>query len=294
MSYAALAAAGISAVSGLAQASATGKLNRKNREWQEEMWQKTNDYNLPSMQMARLKAAGLNPHLIYGQGNVGNATMASAPQQTNQDFSSFATAAQNYVSNRKQQVEIDNLKKAQEVMDADKQLKNSQSVNQLAGAAKTEQEKNQAGELFNTVLAQSEANLRNTDIVSKKLESEIGSILAGTDLAKQQTRESGARIEQIEQNVKESAAKIKSMMVDNNLKGAEIELKKVELGLRKAGINPNDPAYIRILGRIAEESGLTNDAIKEVKTSTGFFDRGVRSGHDVGRKFRNWIDKMRK
>lgn len=36
------------------------------------------DYNTPSAQMQRYKDAGLNPHLIYGQGSSGN--MASAPQ----------------------------------------------------------------------------------------------------------------------------------------------------------------------------------------------------------------------
>lgn len=39
-----------------------------------EMWNKQNMYNDPESQMARFKAAGLNPHLIYGQGNPGNAT----------------------------------------------------------------------------------------------------------------------------------------------------------------------------------------------------------------------------
>lgn len=35
------------------------------------------DYNTPAMQMQRFKDAGLNPNLIYGQGNPGN--MSSAP-----------------------------------------------------------------------------------------------------------------------------------------------------------------------------------------------------------------------
>lgn len=37
-----------------------------------------NFYNSPAQQMARFKAAGLNPHLIYGQGNAGN--QQSIPQ----------------------------------------------------------------------------------------------------------------------------------------------------------------------------------------------------------------------
>ncbi len=36
-----------------------------------DMWNRTNEYNSPMAQMERLKQAGLNPNLMYGQGNVG-------------------------------------------------------------------------------------------------------------------------------------------------------------------------------------------------------------------------------
>lgn len=39
-----------------------------------EMWHMQNAYNTPESQMLRYQAAGLNPHLIYGQGNSGNAS----------------------------------------------------------------------------------------------------------------------------------------------------------------------------------------------------------------------------
>lgn len=42
-------------------------------------WDLANQYNSPKEQMARLKAAGLNPNLVYGSGNVtGNTTSAPA------------------------------------------------------------------------------------------------------------------------------------------------------------------------------------------------------------------------
>ena len=67
-----LASTGINALS-------QGSLNRKTRQWNEAMYQKqrtdalsdwarTNEYNAPLQQMARLKEAGLSPHLIYGGG----------------------------------------------------------------------------------------------------------------------------------------------------------------------------------------------------------------------------------
>lgn len=38
-----------------------------------EKWNLQNEYNTPQAQMERFKQAGLNPHLIYGQGTPGNA-----------------------------------------------------------------------------------------------------------------------------------------------------------------------------------------------------------------------------
>lgn len=45
------------------------------QEYNKQIWDYQNAYNTPQMQMERLKAAGLNPHLIYGSGSAsaGNA-----------------------------------------------------------------------------------------------------------------------------------------------------------------------------------------------------------------------------
>jgi len=55
------------------------RLAREAREHDVKMWQMQNEYNTPAMQMQRLTEAGLNPHLMYGQGNTGN---ASSPQRS--------------------------------------------------------------------------------------------------------------------------------------------------------------------------------------------------------------------
>ena len=58
---------------------AQGKMNRKTRLWNEKMygmqrrdaladWTMQNAYNSPAAQMERLRAAGLNPNLVYGHG----------------------------------------------------------------------------------------------------------------------------------------------------------------------------------------------------------------------------------
>lgn len=78
----ALGGAAISAAAGLIGSIGSGrkayhrskKLMDKQFAMDKEMYDYQNKYNLPSAQMARLKAAGLNPALMYGQGTTGNAS----------------------------------------------------------------------------------------------------------------------------------------------------------------------------------------------------------------------------
>lgn len=84
---AALIGAGSQVIGQGANAFAQGKMNKKTRQWNEKMyaqqqkdnlanWDRQNSYNSPQAQMARLQQAGLNPHLVYGQGAVANSTSA--------------------------------------------------------------------------------------------------------------------------------------------------------------------------------------------------------------------------
>lgn len=57
------------------------KMNAQQQEWQEMMWNKSNEYNSPIEQLERAKAAGINPNaLVNGGANMGSATMAQQPQ----------------------------------------------------------------------------------------------------------------------------------------------------------------------------------------------------------------------
>ena len=76
---------------------ATSNLNKKSREWSEYMYQRQRDdaisfwhmqnaYNSPQAQMLRFSEAGLNPHLIYGRGDSGNAGSIPVPNSQRPDF----------------------------------------------------------------------------------------------------------------------------------------------------------------------------------------------------------------
>lgn len=61
------------------QANHAFKLNKQMFDYQ-------NAYNTPAMQMQRIKDAGLNPHLMYGQGTTGNAQGYPQYQPPTADF----------------------------------------------------------------------------------------------------------------------------------------------------------------------------------------------------------------
>lgn len=105
-----LIAAGIGAAAGLIgqsqQNTSNEQLNAVNRRWQEkmaklnyqrniEMWNMQNAYNTPAQQVKRLRQAGLNPNLLYGNGSAatGNASdispadVPSSPSSVPYDYS---------------------------------------------------------------------------------------------------------------------------------------------------------------------------------------------------------------
>lgn len=50
---------------------------QENRDWNYKMWKEQTAYNSPTEQMSRLKAAGLNPNLVYGQ--IAESKMSAPP-----------------------------------------------------------------------------------------------------------------------------------------------------------------------------------------------------------------------
>lgn len=77
---------GSSVANAIAQKRSQERTARENKELAEyqyskdlEMWNRANEYNSPSSQMERLKAAGLNPNLVYGSG-AAQSTAAQLPK----------------------------------------------------------------------------------------------------------------------------------------------------------------------------------------------------------------------
>lgn len=128
-----LAAGGLAALQAGIAAGESRRASRDQREtsmklakyqWSKdlEMWNLANAYNTPQSQMQRFKDAGLNPNLIYGQGNSGNAAQAMPKFQAPTlrydypvpDFVGAMTAFQDI---RIKQAQIDNLKEQNKVIE---------------------------------------------------------------------------------------------------------------------------------------------------------------------------------
>lgn len=66
--------------------SANAKAQREANEANIRLWRMQSEYNKPKNQMARFQEAGLNPNLIYSQGNPGNMTSSPTMQPVRYDF----------------------------------------------------------------------------------------------------------------------------------------------------------------------------------------------------------------
>lgn len=118
-----------------ANAYSVGRMNRKNRKFAEHMyekqrtdaladWENMNQYNSPVEQMKRLKAAGLNPNLVYGDGaNSPSATIRSSdfsqPQTEAPQFSNPVPAVlDSYFNTSIQEQQLRNMRKTEELIEA--------------------------------------------------------------------------------------------------------------------------------------------------------------------------------
>ena len=60
---------------------ANERMQQEQNKWNLEQWERNNEYNSPAAQMQRLKAAGINPDVMYGQNAGGAVGNSSSPAQ---------------------------------------------------------------------------------------------------------------------------------------------------------------------------------------------------------------------
>lgn len=166
------------------------KLMKYEHSLNKKMFDYQNAYNTPSMQMQRLKDAGLNPALMYGQGTTGNASDYPKARAIPSDVHTFdptqaiagVASAMNQVLQQKQ---IDNLDSQQKETDSrtflnliDGAVKGG-TMKEAKGLVKYQLEnlksdnKNKLQSLQNLRLTE---NLLNKDLTKKQIEIEDAKI----------------------------------------------------------------------------------------------------------------------
>lgn len=265
-------AAGITAAGAIAgsatSAVSSGKLNKKTRKWNEKMYHAQNEYNDPINQRARLEAAGLNPHLVYGQNSGGAAGTAASPESWNPkhpdyDGSGLGHAMGQYIDARQKEVQANLLNEQIESEKTKQVLDNANTAKVLSETARTNQQKDQSDKLF-------EHSLQAAQLANKQTEASINSTLTTTEL----------KVFSTHQDMAESVERILSMRAERELNPAkkaklwaEIEaLKNSSFGtyldnqLKKMGVNADDPAWVRMGARFIDS--FTEDPegfVKDIK-----------------------------
>lgn len=267
-------AAGAQLVGGLVNAISSGQQNKKSRQFAEQMyqrqhadnlafWNMQNDYNNPASQMKRLQEAGLNPNLVYGQGSGGAAGQASpvktpdvqSPQFKTPEWGSAISGAgsmlQQIYDLDIKQAQLDNLRTDNTVKLEEAALKEAQRSNIQQNTSRSKFDLELDSELRQISADARRANLRKlqTDIEFQLNTDERQAAMNAATLTESAERVLNLRVQRA--NSKIEASRIRAQISD--LKKST-ELKQLDIELRQQGINPNDPLWSRVLGRILNQA----------------------------------------
>lgn len=253
-----LIASGVEALGGLASNIIGNKQNKK-------MWDMQNEYNSPKAQMERLRAAGLNPNLVYGSGTVAN-TSSNSPQYNAPEIGKhLSNGVLAYAQMKKNTLEMENMKAQNNVINAQadylrSQISNNQSQITYRDNAQTSNV-NQATTNLQTTNSKmgTEIEAIKTNTVATKLANEIKKKeLDYYDSDKQRqiefekTRNAINEINKSYLPLEKKAELRKVYWQINDLKKSvdskdvQIKLEKLRLTLREMGVEVSDDYLYRI------------------------------------------------
>lgn len=233
----------------------TGRMNKKSRKWSEKMydrqtadnirfWDMQNKYNSPQEVMKRLQEAGLNPNLVYGNGN----SVAQAPNLQGADTPrpefnapTFDTGVlSQFFDVEQKQAQTDNLKAQTTVQ---QELAVLRAV-ETAGKAHENVSKN--------IKAQLDQNL--FDVSMEVAKERLRKLKADTQYTLDSNERAQLLIKPQLQNAiediltKRLGREVSSQQLRNL--GLDFQVKQLDARLAKMGIRANDPFYAKAVGQI--------------------------------------------
>lgn len=262
---------------------ATSNVNRKTQKWNEKVmaqqrewaladWNMQNEYNSPEAQMARYRAAGLNPHLIYGQQTSTPSVRSSEAPSFNPkapDLSGIGNTFSAYFDTQARQAQTQLLKTQNVIAEREAQLKATQDLLLNAQLIKTrwdtELSKNLAPYQMDMKRAQiaqldqgiMESGSRITNMTDQMALNKAAAIRDEQRLGmEKQKLASQLSIDELQRDIM-SISKDKGMadirltneQIDNLFKDGRMKDKMYELQLQlgKTGLTTTDGAYWKLL-----------------------------------------------
>lgn len=212
-------------------------LAKMQNRWNVEQWNRENAYNSPAAQMARYKAAGLNPDLMYGQQNLS----AASPEMTAGEGS--------------QPTDVSNLANKRTIGDTIAQASATRLTNAQAKLAESQADKVDAETTGQTInnewlpkLLKGQTDINEADVKDK---------LASAGLKGEQIKVAVEQIKVMQQSVKESQAKINDLQSQMENRTFQQVQAMLEYNLRK---DKQNYEVREILSRI----GLNNASVNRI------------------------------
>lgn len=245
-----------------------------------QFWNMQNQYNSPAAQMQRFRDAGLNPNLIYGQGNSGNAGAIPTPDVQPVNFREPKFPRNDNASAL--------------LLSADLRIKNAQASNlevqndvirQDAVLRRWQAERAGFDLGFETEMRDVSADARRESLRKTKLENDV--------LINRDAREAAMN----SSNLVEAAHRMLTMIEQR--KGMPLErgrvradtdrirkqiflmekdgtLKDMDIALRRDGINPSDPLWARYVGMFL--SDIYNGEVNAGSIGKGIWSWLIKPG----------------
>lgn len=256
---------------------AQGNIRKNTRKWNEKMyerqrqdaladWERQNEYNHPSAQMARLREAGLNPNLVYGNGAdaTSNASIRSSSTGTYSQASPNLGrgAGLDWYDMKLKQAQIDNLRVINTVNTQEALLKAAQTGQVAQSTATSKQQYEQAGQLFPYTLEGTIENIKQTQTKTGIMLQENERAAAANSKSLEEATQRILKLREETANTQEERNRIRAstrlLETDNRIKLLDEELKK-------NGIQPTDNIFMRILGQLLNYYGKNGPTMNNMQ-----------------------------
>ena len=264
----------------------TRETNALNRQWSLEDWNRQNAYNSPLQQMQRLREAGLNPNLVYGSGAQTTAGMIKQADAKTPDLKAaqvaplpipeignmVGNALSNMYDMKIKQAQQTNMEKQAAYIESQTNLNNVRYLGALIDNDKKGFDLNLSKELRDTKIAEMKLKNQYTIANTEKAQAELAKTIMETkyyplkfemqrEAQRLQNAKTQAETSSIIRDVMQKAwtydnknpAELKKINQELDLMVKTGQLKQIDINLRAAGLNPSDPAYMRVLLQVGLE-----------------------------------------